>query len=253
MDNRILALTLVAVAILGSLVIWTDYNRSQDAERQHQLLLDEKEKAFQLQVLEKKELEKQREDAQKRREEEEKRKELDRLAQAENEKIESEIRKKTLEAIQKIKGAVDSKGNGYVEKKDAEEIWTKQIKNAQVQLTENQQFEYSYQTGGNQETTVKITFVIEDVSDLRTISEAHARGTYELLEIPAVYGQNLFRHCEHKKTENDCQKEKKISTFRIFLTDKKTVETVKEQFELLKKIQSLDAEARKKAYLAGEI
>jgi len=248
MDRKTFFLVFVAVLGIVGYLGWRAYQKSLEEERQFRLRLLQDEQRHQKELVEAQ----RKIEEEKRLAEEQRKLEIQQRIEAENQEIRQLIAQKKTDALAQVKGIIESKGNGIIEKQEAEQIWSRKITEVAFHVADSI-CTYSYQTGTSGEILVEITFSLMHLGTIKPIVERTGKTNYDFLEINAKYEQKIFTYCERGLNKENCDKSKEISTFRIFLTDKKAVERLQKNLELLRKLYSTDFASLRKMYKANEL
>lgn len=248
MDRKTFFLVFVAVLGIVGYLAWREYQKSTEEERQFRLRLQQDEQRHQKELLEAQ----RKIEEEKRLAEEQRKQEIRQRLEAENQEIAQIIAQKKTDALAQVKGIIESKGNGVIEKQESEQIWSRKITEVAFHSVDSL-CTYSYQTGLNGETLVEITFSLSQLGNIKPVVERTGKTNYDFLEVNAKYGQKIFTYCERGLDKDNCDKNKEINTFRIFLVDKKAVERLQKNLEVLKKLYGTDFESLRKMYKANEL
>lgn len=248
MDKKTFFLVLIGVIGIIGYLGWGEYQRAIDEERQFRLHLLQDEQRHQKELLEVQ----QKAEAEKRRIEEERRQNELEMQSAENHEITEVILQKKADAVAQVKGIIESKGNGTIERHEADQIWARKI--TEVSFYHNDSLcTYSYRTGTEGEMLVEIAFNLKHLGNIKPAVEKTAKTSYDFLEITSKYEQKIFTYCEKGINKSNCDKNKEVSTFKVFLADRKAVENLKKSIDLLKKLYGNNFETLKKLYKANDL
>lgn len=248
MDRKTFFLVLLGIIGIIGYLWWGQYQQSIEDERQFRLHLLQDEQRHQKELLEAQ----QKAEAEKRIAEEQRKKDEQEMQSAENREIADIILQKKADAIAQVKGIIESKGSGTIEKQEADQIWARKITDVSFNHADSLCF-YSYRTGTEGETLTEITFNLKHLGNIKPVIEKNHKTNYDFLELTTKYEQKIFTYCEKGLNKSNCDKNKQISTFKIFLTDRKTVENLKKNMDLLKKLYENNFDTLKKLYKANDL
>ncbi|TAH22513.1 MAG: hypothetical protein EAZ08_01170 [Cytophagales bacterium] len=248
MDKKTFFLVLIGVLGVIGYLGWNEYQKSVEDERQFRLHLLQDEQRHQKELMEA-----QLKAAQeKRMAEEERQRNALAMQSAEDRQIADIILQKKADAIAQVKGLIESKGNGTIERHEADQIWARKITDVFLQHADSM-CTYSYKTGLEGEMLIEITFNINQLGTVRPIVEKTSKTNYDFLEVNSKYEQKIFAYCEKGINKTNCDKKKEISTFKILLADRKTAEMLKKNIDILKKLYGNNFENLKKLYQANDL
>ncbi len=248
MDKKTFFLVLLAVIGIVGYLGWGQYQKSIDEERQFRVRLLEDEQRHQKELIEAQ----RKAEEEKRLAEEQRKSEENQQLKAENQEIRQAILQKKVDAMAQVKGIIESKGNGIIERNEADQVWARKITEVTLMHADSL-CTYSYKTGIEGEVLVDINFNIIQLGNVKYTSEKSAKTNYDFLELTSKYEQKVFGYCEKGLNKSNCDKNKEISSFKIFLNNKKSVEMLQKNMEILKKLYVNDFETLKKMYKANEL
>jgi hypothetical protein len=248
MDKKTFFLVLLAVISIVGYLGWGQYQKSIEEDRQFRLHLQEDEQRHQKELIDVQ----RKVEEEKRLAEEQRKSEEERNLDTENKAIKQVILQKKVDTMARIKGMIESKGNGVIEKNEADQVWARKITEVALMHADSL-WTYSYRTGIESEISIEINFNIKQLGNLKYTTEKSAKTNYDFLELTSKYEQKVFTYCEKAMNKSNCDKNKEINTFKIFLNNKKSVEILKENMEMLKKLYQFDFETLKKMYKANEL
>jgi hypothetical protein len=248
MDRKTFFLVLLGVIGIIGYLWWGQYQQSIEDDRQFRLHLLQDEQKHQRELIEAQ----QKIATEKRMAEEQRKKEELEMQDAQNREIADMILQKKADAIAQVKGIIESKGNGTIERHEADQIWARRITEVSFRHADSL-CTYSYKTGTEGETLVEVAFNLKHLGNTKPVVEKTNKTNYDFLELSAMYEQKIFTYCEKGLNEANCDKSKEISTFKIFLTDRKAVENLKKNVDLLKKLYTNNFDALKKLYKANDL
>lgn len=248
MDRKTFFLVLLGVIGIIGYLWWGQYQQSIEDERQFRLHLLQDEQRHQKELLEAQ----QKAEAEKRMAEEQRKKDELEMQSAENREIADIILQKKADAIAQVKGIIESKGGGTIERQEADQIWARRITEVSFHHADSL-CSYSYRTGTEGETLIEIAFNLKHLGNIKPTIEKTHKTNYDFLEISSMYEQKIFTYCEKGLNKSNCDKSKEISTFKIFLTDKKAVENLRKNMDLLKKLYENNFDTLKKLYKANDL
>ncbi|MCU0390174.1 MAG: hypothetical protein MUE81_03580, partial [Thermoflexibacter sp.] len=227
---------------------WGQYQKSIEEERLFRLRLQADEQRHEKEMIE---AQRKAEEEKKAAEEQKKLEHLQKI-EAENQEIRQIISQKKSDALAQVKGLIESKGNGIIERQESEQVWSRKITEVALEIQDSI-CTYSYRTGTNGEITVEISFALSHLGNLKYIVEKTNKTNYDFLEINSKYEQKIFSYCEKSQGRDNCDKNKEISSFKIFMGDKKSSQGLLKNMELLKKLYGADFETLKKWYKANDL
>lgn len=248
MDKKTFFLVLIGVIGIIGYLWWGQYQQSIEDERQFRLHLLQDEQRHQKELLEAQ----QKAEAEKRMAEEQRKKDELEMQSAENREIADIILQKKADAIAQVKGIIESKGSGTIERLEADQIWTRRITEVSFHHADSL-CTYSYKTGTEGENLVEVSFNLKHLGNIKPLVEKTNKTNYDFLEISSMYEQKIFTYCEKGLNKFNCDKSKEISTFKIFLTDRKAVENLKKNMDLLKKLYVNNFDTLKRLYKANDL
>ncbi len=253
-EKNILAIVVGCLAIIGLYLGWVEYKTYSTEARKYELLLKEKEQENQLKLQQSEEQEAHKLAETERLKAEQLRKETEEKKHAEQLRLKAQAKQKITESLEKIRGAVESFGNGIIEKHDSQTVWTNQIKSASFSATTDSTYVYSYQTGAVKQKRVEILFQLENIANLKRKfipfdAQKPEKGGYEYLEISTDYHQKDFEYCEYEENTSLCKNRKNIDSFLIFLSGKSMVEKTRTNFIQVKRLHYAETIEELKAYL----
>ncbi len=248
MDRKTFFLVLIGVLGIIGYLGWGEYQKSISEERQFRLRLLQDEQRHQKELIEAQ----QKTEAEKRMAEEQRKQEDLERQSAENRQIIDVILQKKADAIAQVKGIIESKGSGTIARHEADQIWARKITEVSFHHVDSL-CAYSYKTGTDGEILVEITFNLNHLGNIKPVVEKTNKTNYDFLELTSKYEQKVFTYCEKGLNKSDCDKNKEISTFKIFLADRKSLESLKKNMDLLKKLYGNNFETLKKLYKANDL
>lgn len=248
MDKKTFFLVLIGVLGVIGYLGWNEYQKSIEEERKFRLHLLQDEQRHQKELIEAQlKAEKEKIEA-----EQERQRNLLAMQSAEDRQIADIILQKKADAMAQVKGVIESKGGGTIERHEADQIWARKITDVFLQHADSL-CTYSYKTGIEGEVIVEISFNIKHLGNIKTVVEKTSKTSYDFLEVNSKYEQKIFGYCEKGLNKTNCDKNKDISTFKILLADRKAAETLKKNMELLKKLYGNSFENLKKLYQANDL
>ncbi len=248
MDKKTFFLVLIGVVGIIGYLWWGQYQQAIEDDRQFRLHLLQDEQKHQKDLLEAQ----QKAEAEKRMAEEQRKKEEIEMQSAENSEIAAIILQKKADAIAQVKGIIESKGNGTIERREADQIWARRITEVSFHHADSL-CTYSYRTGTEGENLVEVAFNLKHLGNVKSVVEKANKTNYNFLELSTMYEQKIFTYCEKGLNKSNCDISKEISTFKIFLADRNTVENLKKNVDLLKKLYTNNFDTLKKLYKANDL
>jgi hypothetical protein len=248
MDKKTFFLVVLGVMVIVGYLGWSEYKKSLTEEQLFRQRLQKEEQQHQKEIIEaQRKLEEE-----KRMAEEQRKREKQELLSAENQAIMEKVKQKRTDIFAQIKGLIESKGNGTIEKSEADQIWARKISESAFFYADSL-CTYSYHTGNEGEISVEIQFNIAQIGAVKPTTEKNIKTNYDFVEITALYEQKIFNYCEKEIHKANCDKNKDINTFKIFLNNSKAQKNLITNLELLKKLYQSDWETLKKMYKAQQI
>jgi hypothetical protein len=248
MDRKTFFLVLLAVMGIMGYLGWQEYKKSIDEDHQFRIRLQEDEQRHQKEMIEAQE----KLEEEKRLAEEAQKAEEQQKLEAENQEVLQAIFHKKMDALAQVKGIIESKGNGTIERHEADQVWTRKI--VEVSFSHADSLcTYSYKTGIEGEMLVEINFNLSQLGNVKYEVEKSSKTNYDFLEVASKYEQKIFTYCEKGLQKTNCDKNKEVNTFKIFLADKKSAERLQKNMELLRKLYTTDFVTLKKMYKANEL
>jgi len=248
MDKRTFFLVLVGILGIIGFLGWSEYQKSVEEERQFRLNLLQNEQRHQKELIDAQ----RKIEEEKRMTEEQRKKEALEMQSAEDRQIVEIILQKKADAMAQVKGIIESKGSGIIERHEADQIWARKITDVSFQHSDSL-CKYSYKTGTDGDNLVEIAFNINHLGNIKPIIEKASKTNYDFLEMNSKYEQKIFGYCEKGLNKTNCDKNKEINTFKIFLADGKSVEMLKKNIDLLKKLHGNNFETLKKLHKANDL
>ena len=248
MDKKTFFLVVLGVFVIIGYLGWNEYKKSLSEEQLFRQKLQQEAQQHEKEMIEaKRKLEEE-----KRLAEEQQKREAQELLSAENQVIMDKIKQKRADALAQVKGLIESKGNGTIERNEADQVWARKISEAAFFYTDSL-CTYSYHTGNEAEIAIEIQFNIAQIGIVKPTTEKNAKTNYDFIEINALYEQKVFSYCEKGIHKANCDKNKELNTFKIYLNNSKTQRELITNLELLKKLYRSDFETLKKLYKSQEI
>lgn len=248
MDKKTFFLVLFAVFVIVGYLGWNEYKKSVAEELLFHQRLQQDEQRHQKEMIE----EQRKLEEEKRLAEEQRKRDEQAMMSAENQAILEKIKQKRADILAQVKGLIESKGNGTIEKNEADQVWARRISEAAFFYTDSL-CTYSYHTGNEAETLIEIQFNIAKMGVLKPFTEKTAKTSYDFVEVNAQYEQKIFNYCERGISQANCNKNKEINSFKIFVGNSKVQKTLLANLTLLHKLYASDFETLKQKYKANEL